>query len=79
LAKYGILVNVILPGPIDTEMAQVIPPERRTSLIERDIPLGRFGTSEEVAGVVAFLVSPDASYVTGATIDVNGGEAMGAM
>lgn len=79
LAKHGILVNVVLPGPIDTEMAQVIPPERRTSLIERDIPLGRFGTSEEVAGVVAFLVSPDASYITGATIDVNGGEAMGAM
>lgn len=79
LAKHGILVNVILPGPIETDMAQAIPLERRASLIERDIPLGRFGTPEEVAGVVVFLVSPDASYITGAAIDVNGGEAMGAM
>lgn len=79
LARHGILVNAILPGPIETEMAQAIPPERRASLIERDIPLGRFGTPEEIAGVVAFLVSPDASYITGAAIDVNGGEAMGAM
>jgi len=75
LAPYGIYVNAVAPGMIETEPTSKLPPERRQQMISMT-PLGRPGQPEEVAKVVAFLASPDASYITGATIDVNGGMLM---
>lgn len=68
LAPYGVTVNAVAPGFIETAMTADVPEGRRPS-----IPLGRPGTAEEVAEVVAFLCSPRASYVCGATIPVSGG------
>lgn len=65
-------VNAIAPGTIDTEMIANYNEEQRKRR-EEEIPLKRIGTPEEVAKVVAFLLSEDSSYITGATIDVNGG------
>ena len=72
----GIRVNAIAPGPIQTEMLEqalaVMGPERAQSFIN-SVPLGRTGRPEEIASVVRFLVSEDASYITGQVIFVNGG------
>lgn len=70
LAGKGILVNVVSPGLIDTDMTKDIPIKDE---LKRMIPVGRFGKPEEVAKVVRFLSSDDASYVNGAVIRVNGG------
>lgn len=72
LAPYGVNVNAVAPGVIETEMIRNWPKEVKDDFLKR-IPLGRLGTPEEVAEVVVFLVSDGARYVTGATIDVNGG------
>ena len=72
----GIRVNAVAPGPIATEMTRHWSAELRESFIAR-IPLGRFGTADDVARVVVFLAGPDSSYLTGVTIDVNGGSYMG--
>lgn len=72
LASKGITVNAVCPGFIDTEMTRDVP-ERIKKIILRRIPARRIGKPEEVANVVAFLASDEASYVTGALIDVNGG------
>ena len=71
-AKRGIRANAIAPGVIDTAMAATIPDNVQTEM-KKNIPLGRLGTREEVAQVALFLCSPLASYVTGQTIEVNGG------
>lgn len=73
LAQHGITVNCIAPGRILSDLTG--PPEAAVnrSALSR-IPVGRFGTAEEVAHVVAFLASPMAGFITGATIDVTGGE-----
>jgi 3-oxoacyl-[acyl-carrier protein] reductase len=73
LAPYGITVNCVAPGRILSEMTG--PPEAavNSAALSR-IPVGRFGTAEEVADVVAFLASPSAGFITGATIDITGGE-----
>jgi 3-oxoacyl-[acyl-carrier protein] reductase len=68
----GVLVNVVAPGSIDTAILSGDSPERRAER-ERTIPLRRIGTADEVAEAVAFLASSSASYVTGATLHVNGG------
>lgn len=69
VARLGIRINVIAPGLIRTEMIQEIPPER----IRDMVPMRRVGEPEEVAKVVRFLCSSDASYITGQVICVNGG------
>lgn len=72
VAGLGILVNCVAPGAIDTEMLDGMPPEARDKLLEL-IPLKRLGRPEEVAGVVTFLASQAATYITGETIVVSGG------
>ena len=68
----GITVNCIAPGFIDTDMTKVLNEQQIAGLMQQ-IPLGRFGTPEDVAMATAFLASPQASYITGATLHVNGG------
>ncbi len=71
-ARKNIRANAIAPGVIDTAMAATIPQNVRDEML-KNVPLNRFGTTEEVANVVLFLCSPLASYVTGQTIEINGG------
>lgn len=71
-AKDGIVAMAVAPGFIETEMAALDLQTRRAQ-IEGEIPLGRVGTPQEVAHVIAFLASPNAQHLNGATIDVNGG------
>ncbi|HMK51370.1 MAG TPA: SDR family oxidoreductase, partial [Thermodesulfobacteriota bacterium] len=65
----GIRVNVVAPGLIETEMSQNVPKE----VIKQVVPMGRMGLPEEIAKVVRFLCSDEASYITGQVISVNGG------
>ena len=75
LARAGTTVNVVRPGFVDTDMTRAMPQDAREALI-RSIPLGRAGLPDDIAGVVAFLCSDDAAYMTGAVLDVNGGAYM---
>nr|WP_269456711.1 3-oxoacyl-[acyl-carrier-protein] reductase [Thermocrinis minervae] len=72
LANRNITVNLVAPGFIKTDMTQNLPEDLKESYL-KNIPLGRFGEPEDVAGVVAFLCSPYADYITGQVIHVNGG------
>jgi 3-oxoacyl-[acyl-carrier protein] reductase len=72
VGSRAITVNSVAPGFIDTDMTRELPDAQRHALLAQ-IPLGRLGQAEEIAKVVAFLVSDGAAYVTGATIPVNGG------
>ncbi|MFZ9132433.1 MAG: 3-oxoacyl-ACP reductase FabG, partial [Gemmobacter sp.] len=75
VASRGITVNCVAPGFIDTAMTGALNEAQRGALIGR-IPMGRMGAADEVAGAVHYLASPEAAYVTGATLHVNGGMAM---
>ncbi len=72
LGSRGITVNAVSPGFIETDMTRNLPENIRNKYVE-GIPLGRFGTPENVAKVVVFLASDDASYITGEVVRVNGG------
>ena len=72
----GITVNAIAPGFIDTDMTRRLTDDQRESLLQQ-IPLGRLGDVEDVAAAAVFLASPQAAYITGETINVNGGMHMG--
>ncbi|WP_228716780.1 SDR family NAD(P)-dependent oxidoreductase [Billgrantia pellis] len=75
-ASMGITVNAVAPGSIDAPMLRLSLKEGDERQAASGIPLGRLGTPEDVAGAVAFLVSEDAAYITGAVIDINGGVRM---
>jgi 3-oxoacyl-[acyl-carrier protein] reductase len=76
LGSRGITANVVAPGFIETDMTAELPAETQAEY-KKSIPAGRFATADEVAGVVAWLASDDAAYVSGAVIPVDGGLGMG--
>ena len=75
VARKGITVNTVSPGYMNTRMVQAVPAEILDGIVAQ-IPVGRLGKTDEIAATVAFLASDDASFVTGANIDVNGGQHM---
>ncbi|PQV51983.1 3-oxoacyl-ACP reductase FabG [Paraburkholderia sp. BL21I4N1] len=72
IGSRGITVNCVAPGFIDTDMTKTLPEEQQTAL-KTQIPLGRLGSPEDIAHAVVFLASPQAGYITGTTLHVNGG------
>lgn len=76
LGSRSITANVVAPGPVATDMTAALGDKRLAELTSA-VPLGRMATSDEIAGVVAFLASADAAYITGAVIPVDGGLGMG--
>ncbi|HVO88507.1 MAG TPA: beta-ketoacyl-ACP reductase [Casimicrobiaceae bacterium] len=76
VARKGVTVNTISPGYIGTKMVMAIPKEVLDSKIIPQIPMGRLGKPEEIAGLVAYLSSDEAAFVTGANIAINGGQHM---
>ena len=76
LGSRNITVNVIAPGPVETDMTAVLSDDLKAKMIGQ-VPLGRFASPDEIAGAVSFLASPDAAYITGAVIPVDGGLGMG--
>jgi acetoacetyl-CoA reductase len=76
VAKKGVTVNTISPGYIGTSMVMAIPAEVLDNKILPLIPKGRLGKPDEVAGLVAYLASEEAAFVTGANISINGGQHM---
>jgi 3-oxoacyl-[acyl-carrier protein] reductase len=76
LASRGITANVVAPGFVDTDMTRALPEKRRTQILG-EIPMARYATLEEVAGVVTFLAGDAGGYITGAVLPVDGGIGMG--
>ncbi len=76
VAAYGITVNAVCPGLIDTEMVRTVIDPERADAYARGFPIERLGEPGEVAELVAFLASDRASYITGASLDINGGDLM---
>ena len=73
-ANKGITVNCVAPGYIDTEMVQAVPQEILEKIIKNKIPIGRLGKPEEIAEAVLYLVKDESSFITGTTLNVNGGQ-----
>jgi 3-oxoacyl-[acyl-carrier protein] reductase len=76
IGSRGITVNVVAPGFIDTDMTQGLGEQAHAALLGQ-VPVGRLGAPADIAAAVAFLASPEASYITGETLHVNGGMHMG--
>ena len=76
VASDGITVNAVCPGLIDTEMIRATIDEERTQAYAQSFPISRLGEPSEVAELVAFLASDRAAYITGASLDINGGDLM---
>jgi 3-oxoacyl-[acyl-carrier protein] reductase len=76
LGSRGITCNVVAPGPVATDMTAALG-EARLAELTAAVPLGRMASPDEIAGVVAFLASADAAYITGAVVPVDGGLGMG--
>jgi len=76
LGSRSITVNVVAPGPVDTDMTRALG-EEKLQAFSALVPLGRIATTDEIAGVITFLASADAAYITGAVIPVDGGLGMG--
>ncbi|MEO7370471.1 MAG: 3-oxoacyl-ACP reductase FabG [Ilumatobacteraceae bacterium] len=76
LGSRSITVNVVAPGPVETDMTAALG-EKRLAELTAAVPLARMASADEIAGVVAFLASTDAAYITGAVIPVDGGLGMG--
>ncbi|QKW22400.1 3-oxoacyl-[acyl-carrier-protein] reductase [Kitasatospora sp. NA04385] len=72
VGRYGIRANTVAPGFIDTDMTSVLTDRTKDKALEA-VPLGRLGTADEVADLVAYLVSPRAAYITGAVLQIDGG------
>ena len=76
MARHGITVNTVSPGYLRTKMVEAVPQDVLSDKILPQIPMGRLGEPDEVAGLVAYLVSDDAAFVTGANLAINGGQHM---
>jgi 3-oxoacyl-[acyl-carrier protein] reductase len=76
LAPHGVRVNAVAPGVIETPFHEEFSTPEMLRNFVAAIPLGRLGTSDECATVIAFLASPAASYIVGETIEINGGQLM---
>ena len=76
VAKYGITCNAVCPGLIDTDMVRKTVSVERILGYEQSFPISRLGTPREVANLVLFLGSDESAYITGASIDINGGDLM---
>jgi acetoacetyl-CoA reductase len=74
-ARFGITVNAIAPGYVDTEMVRAVPGEVLKKIVAK-IPMGRLGHAEDIARGVVFLTADDADYITGSTLSINGGQHM---
>ena len=76
LGRYGITVNAVCPGLIDTELTREHATAEELERHARGFPIQRLGTAQEVADLVCFLASERAGYITGASLDINGGDLM---
>ena len=76
MARHGVTVNTVSPGYLRTKMVEAVPSEVMNGKILPQIPMGRLGEPDEIAGLVAYLVSEDAGFMTGANIAINGGQHM---
>ena len=76
MARHGVTVNTVSPGYLRTKMVEAVPSDVMNGKILPQIPMGRLGEPDEIAGLIAYLVSEDAGFVTGANLAINGGQHM---